>query len=903
MEKKDVYQMDIAEVYQNLGTGPDGLDHAEAAKRIATSGYNELEEAQGVSPWQIALDQFKDPLIYILLAAAVVTALLGEFIDTYVILAVVTLNAVFGFIQEYKAEQAIRALAELTSPKSLVVRSGRTEEIESRELVPGDLVLLSAGSRIAADMHLVEAALMDTDESPLTGESTGVRKTTEPINENDVPVADRNNLAFMGTTVLAGRGTGIVYATGKDTQIGQISEKVKEIEKTLTPLQLQFIRLGKLIGILILSLSVLAFLIGVVQGLPVTEILLTAIALAVAAIPEGLPVVFTLTLAVGVNRMSKRNAIVRHLPSVETLGSCSVIASDKTGTLTQNQMTVRHLFAGGHMFSISGGGYKPEGEFRTEPQGQDINPQKQPAVYYSLLAGLLANESDLLEHNGEYDVAGDPTEAALLVSALKAGLSRKDMHSRYPRLAEIPFESDRFYMAVLTKTPEEKKNIVWVKGAPEKILEMCRVQLDSEGHEVPLQKDETLSAYRQLGEDGLRVLAMAYKTTESSVESLAPELVEEGLVFAGLQAMMDPPREEALEAIAKSQQAGVRIVMVTGDHPVTASSIAEMLGIHTGEAVVTGRDVDLLSDEELLEKVGHTSVFARVSPINKLRIVQQLIKRGEVVAVTGDGVNDAPALKAAHIGVAMGKTGTDVAKETADIVVTDDNFASIFAAVEEGRVVFANLRKATFFLLSTGTGVVLLILLVLGVGLPLPFRAAQILWLNLVTNGLQDVALAFEPKEEGILDVPPRNPKEPILSRLMISRLIFVGLIMMTGTLVTFLWQLQSAPLDQARTVALTTMVMFQMFHVFNARSDEASVFHTPVLSNPFLFFSVIASFLAHLTILYVPFMQTIFRTTPLTLTHWLVVIGTASSILIGEEAEKAVRRRRKKHGLQTAEK
>ncbi|MBS4030540.1 MAG: HAD-IC family P-type ATPase [Clostridiales bacterium] len=890
------YQLEIKQAFEELNSSPDGLTQSQVTEKLESVGPNEIEDIDKISLWQVILDQFKDPLIYILLIAAVVTTALGEFIDTYVILAVVLVNAIIGFTQEYKAEQAIRALAELASPRSLVVRDGKTVEIDSRELVPGDVVLLSSGSRTPADMRLVDTIQLDVDESPLTGESTGVRKMSQALKEEDLAVADRKNLAYMGTVVLSGRGTGLVYATGARTQIGMISEKVKQIDKLLTPLQLQFAKLGKLIGALIVALSAVAFIIGFLTGRELTEILLTAIALAVAAIPEGLPIVFTLTLAVGVSRMAERNAIVRHLPSVETLGSCSIIASDKTGTLTKNQMTVQRIYAGNKHFSVSGTGYAPAGKvFDGNEQTSEVTAGENVALRCCLLTGLLANESDLVEKDNEFSAAGDPTETALIVSALKGGLNRETIKKEFSKLDEIPFESENFYMAVLTTTPALGKNMVWVKGAPERLLEMCAdTQINATGDKIDLNKDEVLKLYREMGEEGLRVLAMAYKPVDPGMEKLEKETVESELIFAGLQGLLDPPREEAMEAIRKCKKAGIRVLMVTGDHQVTAVTIAKKIGITDGDdiPVLTGRDIDNLSDDELYEQVGKVSIYARVSPFNKLQIVEQLLRRGEVVAVTGDGVNDAPALKAAHIGVAMGKSGTDVAKETSDIIVTDDNFASIFAAVEEGRVVFSNLRKATFFLLSTGSGVILLILLILGLGLPLPFRPAQILWLNLVTNGLQDVALAFEPKEDGILDLPPRSPKEPIISRLMMGRLVFVGFIMMGGTLATFLWQLRiGANIDQARTVALTTMVVFQMFHVFNARSELTSVFRVPVLSNKFLFYSVIAAFTAHISVIYLPPLQAIFRTTALNATHWIAIIAAASLVIVGEELEKGLRR------------
>ncbi|MBS4021526.1 MAG: HAD-IC family P-type ATPase [Dethiobacter sp.] len=890
------FQMKVDKAFEKLRSRKTGLTEQEAEERLQQYGANEIEDIQKIALWQIFLAQFKDPLIYILLAAAVVTTLLREFIDTYVILAVVFINALIGFIQEFKAEKATRALSELASPHSRVIRDNKSMEIDSRQLVPGDIVLLSSGNRVPADLRLWDTIKLEINESALTGESLGVLKNTEAVHDPNPPLSDRKNLVFMGTVVLSGRGKGIVFATGKHTEIGQISEKVKSIKPSLTPLQIQFIRLGKMIGLLVLIFAIISLLGGLLIGLPLSEILLTAIAMAVAAIPEGLPVVFTLTLAVGVNRMAKRNAIIRHLPAVETLGSCNIIASDKTGTLTKNEMTVQQIFTGGENYYVSGTGFAPEGNIYLEGcEGKEIRVDENEALRLCLLAGLLANESDLIfKEDKGYTAEGDPTETALIVSALKGGLDREEVKQRYTELDEIPFESERFYMATLHRSAETEENIVLVKGAPEIVLEMCGdYQADREGNPVSLNREEVLSRSRLMGEEGLRVLAMAYKKVNPE-ENKLESLVKERLVFAGLQGMMDPPREEAVHAIRQSQKAGLRIIMVTGDHQVTAVSIARKLGIVSGDniPVLTGREIDNMSDDELYHKVEDVSVCARVSPLNKFRIVEQLIRRGDIVAVTGDGVNDAPALKAAHIGVAMGKAGTDVAKETSDMIIADDNFASIFAAVEEGRVVFSNLRKATFFLLSTGTGVIMVILLVLATGLPLPFLPAQILWLNLVTNGLQDVALAFEPKEEGILDHPPRNPREPIVPRAMAVRLLFVGLIMLAGTVFTFLWQLRGgASLEQARTVALTTMVMFQMFHVFNSRSELLSVFRIPVLSNKFLFYSVIAAFTAHLAVIYTSPLQMVFRTTPLALIHWVVMAGTASTVIIWEEIRKAYMR------------
>ncbi|PKM83766.1 MAG: ATPase [Firmicutes bacterium HGW-Firmicutes-13] len=896
MNHKQYYLMETEEVFKVLKSSPQGLNGEEVEKRREAFGLNKIEEEQQVGVLRILLEQFRDPLIYILLVAGVITTALGEFIDTYVILAVVILNAVIGFTQEFKAEKSINALARLTSPHAKVLREGKIQEIETSELVPGDVVLLTSGSRVPADLRLFETTLLEINESTLTGESLGVRKETKKMEEESSSLSDRINLAYMGTIALSGRGKGVVIKTGSETEIGKISEKVKEIKQAPTPLQVQFVKMGKLIGLVIVSLSVLTFLIGFMLGLPPSEILLTAIALAVAAIPEGLPVVFTLTLAIGVSRMAKREAIVRRLPSVETLGSCSIIASDKTGTLTKNEMTVLSIYTGNTLYKVTGTGFEPRGEILIPETEEKENLDNNPALELCLRAGILANESDLgfSEEKG-YTAEGDPTETALIVSALKGGLNREEERHNFKKLHEIPFESEKLYMAALNRS-KDGGNYVFVKGAPEKILEMTApAALNREGNPGPLDKKKILEQYEQMGKEGLRVLAMAYKKVSPSLTKLSPQEVENDLIFLGLQGMIDPPREEALEAVKQSKKAGIRILMVTGDHQVTAETIARKLNIIPDEevTVLTGKEIDRMEDDELYEKVPDISIYARVSPLNKLKIVQQLIRHGEVVAVTGDGVNDAPALKAAHIGVAMGKSGTDVAKETSDMIITDDNFASIFSAVAEGRVVFSNLRKVVFFLLGTGAGMIFLILFIVLAGFPLPFLPAQILWINLVTNGLQDVALAFEPPEEGVIKQPPRRRNEPIISSLILERLVLVGVIIMLGTLLTYLWQLAGgAPLAQARTVALTTMVFFQLFHVFNSRSELTSIFKMNPLSNPFLFYSIIASISAHLLVIYWPPLQFVFRTVPLLPIHWLVAASAASTVIIAVETEKAFRRK-----------
>ncbi|UNC93857.1 HAD-IC family P-type ATPase [Candidatus Contubernalis alkalaceticus] len=888
--------MDTEEVFRSLDTSPQGLTGEKVEERKKKYGLNKIEEEQKIGVLHILLEQFQDPLIYILLVAGVITTALGELIDTYVILAVVLLNAVIGFTQEFKAEKAISALAQLASPRARVLRQGNTSEIETEELVPGDVVLLTSGSRVPADLRLFETTLLEINESTLTGESLGVRKKTKKLEDESSSLTDRTNLAYMGTIVLSGRGKGVVVKTGRETEIGKISETVKDIKQAPTPLQVQFIRMGKIIGGVIVGLSVLTFFLGIIIGLPPSQILLTAIALAVAAIPEGLPIVFTLTLAIGVSRMAKRGAIMRRLPAVETLGSCSIIASDKTGTLTKNEMTVLSIFAGDTLYDVTGTGFEPHGEITLPGTKEKEDLESNSALELCLRAGFLANESGLnYSKEKGYTAEGDPTETALIVSALKGGINRNEEGTKFQKLHEIPFESEKLYMATLNRS-QEGEHYIFVKGAPEKVLEMTApTALYRDGKPGTLDKKKILEQYEQMGREGLRVLAMAYKKVSPSLTELSSSDVEKDLLFLGLQGMIDPPREEALEAIRQSKKAGIRIIMVTGDHQITAEAIARKLDIiPEGEtAVLTGKEIDRMDDDELYERVGQVSIYARVSPLNKLQIVQQLIRQGEIVAVTGDGVNDAPALKAAHIGVAMGKTGTDVAKETSDMIITDDNFASIFSAVAEGRVVFSNLRKVVFFLLGTGAGMILLILFIVLTGFPLPFLPAQILWVNLVTNGLQDMALAFEPPEEGVIQQLPRRREEPIISSLILERLVLVGLVIMLGTFLTYLWQLNiGAPLAQARTVALTTMVFFQLFHVFNSRSELTSMFKMNPLSNPFLFYSTIASLSAHLLVIYWPPLQFVFRTVPLLPIHWLAAALAASTIIIIIEIEKAFRRK-----------
>ncbi|MBI4491777.1 MAG: HAD-IC family P-type ATPase [Chloroflexi bacterium] len=884
------HQLERDAVLARLQSGWDGLSGAEARRRLERSGPNELAVEERTLPLLILLRQVQSPLIYILLAAGAVTALLGKYVDTGVILSAVVLDAVVGFIQEYRAEQSLRALARLAAPTARVLRDGKERQIDARALVLGDLVLLESGARVPADLRLVRVVELQTDESVLTGESLPEAKTTAPIPDPTVPLGDQVNMAFMGTHVTRGRGTGVVVATGVQTAFGDLSAQMRQVGEVRSPLQVRLERFAWLIALGALGLTALVFSLGLLVGEPVADILLTAVATAVAAVPEGLPVTITVALAVGVWRMAQRRAIVRKLPAVETLGSCTTICSDKTGTLTRNEMTVTKILAGGQLYDLTGAGYAPEGQILL--CGRPARPAEHPPLELALRIGLLCNEASVYEEQGRYRAEGDPTEAALIVAALKGGLDEGGERAGYPLLDEIPFESERQYMATLHG--HDSNRLVFAKGAPERILEMCagaHVQSTAS-----LDRRSALQASCRLAAEGLRVLAVAYKPAPPGVDTVDHRDVATGLIFVGLLGMIDPPRPEAIAAVAACQRAGLRVVTITGDHRVTAEAIARQMGIvqDAGAQVLDGRELEVMDDEALSARVKGISVYARAAPHHKLRIVQQLRRHGEVVAATGDGANDAPALKQADIGVAMGVAGTDVAREAADMVLADDNFATIYAAVEEGRVVFDNIRKVIMFLIPTGLGLVLAVLASMVLGLPLPFLPAQAIWINLVTNGLQDVAMAFEPAEEDVGRRPPRDPREGVLTRGMIERTLLVGVVLMAGTLAAFAWQLSAgAGLDHARTVAMTVMVLFQNMHVFNSRSFTRSALRTNPLSNRFLFATIVAALGLHLLGLYWGPLQFVLRTEPLRLETWLVMLPIAATVLLAVEGDKALRRHR----------
>ena len=886
-------------VWERLDTTPQGLDPEVAAQRLAEVGPNTVGSDDPPRPWVVLLRQFASPLIWILLVAAVVTIAIGEYVDTGVIVAVLVLNATIGFTQERKAEKSVRALMQLAAPTSTVRRGGRLVEIRGEDLVPGDVVALESGVRVPADLRIVEATALEVDESLLTGESRPVSKTVEAVSA-DALAADRTSMAHMGSAVATGRGRGVVVATGVRTQLGQIAESIRTEVEPETPLTRRMRRFANVIAVAVGGAAVAALALGLAVGEPLGEMFLTAVALAVAIVPEGLPIALTVAMALGVRRMAQRNAIIRNLPAVETLGSTQVIGSDKTGTLTENQMTVTRLWT-------------PDGSWAVRPQdaAADAPPiapgeidgrgdAQADARSLTLAGGVLSNEAELVWANGdEPEIRGDPTEGALLLAAWTVGIDPEGLRDAHRVEAEQPFESALQYSASLRA--HGGAPTLWVKGAPERVVGFC-TRMRRDGDDVELEESQVLAAAETMAHAGLRVLAVAVRQgAPPAPDRRLPEPSD--LVLVGLQGMLDPAREGVPEAIAGCREAGMRVVMITGDHAVTARAIAHDIGITSrhGEvgdgAVLTGRDMETIDDATLRDKVRHVDVFARVAPEHKHRIVKALQYHGDITAVTGDGVNDGPALKAADIGVAMGQSGTDVAREASDMVLTDDNFVSIYAAVEEGRVVFENVRKVTYFLLSTGVAAIAVLLYSLGAGLTLPLLPAQLLWLNVVTNGLQDVALAFEPGERHVLDRPPRRREDPVVSRLLWERTAFTGLTMAVGALWLYQWAIEEGlTLDQRRAVALTTLVLAMAFHVYNARSERRSFFALNPLRNPFLLAATAGALIIHALALQWAPTQFVLRVAPLEAGVWLRMAAVAALVVGVSEVHKLVRRDGARH-------
>ncbi|EKE03853.1 MAG: hypothetical protein ACD_20C00137G0008 [uncultured bacterium] len=886
MEIGTYYKKAIDETFIELDTSYRGISDEEAQNRLKIYGTNSLEEKEEHPLWKLILHQFTSPLIYILLFAAVFTLLIQHYIDTIVIIVIVILNAIVGFFQEYKAEKAMQALKKLVTQKAFVVRNCKEDRINATDIVPGDIVTLSAGYKVPADVRLFEAKELEIDESMFTGESLPVYKKIEVIDRENLPVADQKNMAFMGTVITNGRGKGVIVRTGEKTELGKISRQVKTTTKEYSPIQRKFADLSRKIGVASFGLALLVVIIGLIQGITLYEIVLFAITMTVAVIPEGLPIVATITLAVGLKKMADKNAILRKLIAVETLGSCNYICSDKTGTITENKMTVVKAYANGKEFEFTGVGYDPAGEVLHN--GQKIEEDEE--LCKLLLTGLLCNSSDLYKENEEWQIKGDPTEAALIVSAMKYGINIEEKEYKYKLVDEIPFSSKRQYMAIMYQEGDEC--VIFVKGAPEQILDFSKDNY----------KKEYSDQYINMAQKGLRALGFGIKRIRACPEEVNLEKESTtDLELVGFQGIIDPPRESAVEAIKGTKRAGIKTVMITGDHKLTATTIAKQIGIYKdGDMVITGQEIDENGKEFLDKNVEKISVYARVSPHHKLEIIEALQNKGNVVAVTGDGINDAPALKKANIGVAMGKIGTDVAKEASDMVLKDDNFASIFEAVKVGRIIFDNIRKVTFFLVPTGIGIALAVIFSLIFNLPLPFLATQVLWVNLVTNGLQDVALAYEPGEKDIEKQPPRNPKENIINKLLFNRIIVIALVIAAGTLLLYWYELQrDVSLTYARTTALNTIVFFQFFQVWNSRSFRKSVFRMNPFTNSFLFVSLTIAVLAQIAVITFKPLQFVFHTTELSLTTWIITILVASIVVLVVEIDKFYLRRREVERLE----
>jgi Ca2+-transporting ATPase len=894
---KHWHHLPAAEVVDLLDGNPEkGLDEFDIKHLQETYGPNALTAKKGKGPFKRFLLQFHQPLIYILIVSGTITALLQEWVDSGVIFGVVLVNAIIGYIQEAKAVNALAALARTMTTVATVLRQGEKKHIPALELVPGDIVLLASGDKVPADMRLLYVRDLKVNESSLTGESLPVEKIADELN-HDTLLADRLNMAYASSLVAYGQGKGIVTATGDHTEMGRISELIASADELATPLTRKIASFSHVLLYAILVLTGVTFGVGRIRGEPFFDMFMAAVALAVGAIPEGLPAAVTITLAIGVSRMAKQKAIIRKLPAVETLGSTTVICSDKTGTLTENQMTVQKIMAGGIVYEVTGAGYNPSAG-KILQAGKSFDPQNSPALMECLRTGILCNDSLLLNNDSVWQVQGDPTEGALFVPAIKGGMDLTEQKNSFPLLDVLPFESEHQYMATLHKSEDSSKQLIYIKGAVEAILARCGFQLDAWGSNSDLDADKILQQVEHIAKMGLRVLAFARKEPPAVVDGITHDDVRSDMVFIGLMAMIDPPRAEAIQAVKVCQDAGISVKMITGDHAVTAAAIAGQIGLNgmtmeNGDKplVLTGRDLAALSDRELIEQAEKTAVFARVAPEQKLRLVEALQSRGHVVAMTGDGVNDAPALKQADIGVAMGITGTEVAKEAADMVLSDDNFSSIESAIEEGRGVFDNLTKFIVWTLPTNLGEGLVIMAAIFFGVTLPILPLQILWINMTTAGFLGLMLAFEPKEPGIMSRSPRDPKTPILTKELIGRIFLVGSLLLIGAFGLFEWELISgATIAEARTVAVNVFIVMELFYLFNCRSLTKSIFELGFFSNMWVFGGVAAMLLLQLIYTYLPIMNRLFQSAPIDLVAWARIVAAGAVICLIVEFEKSLR-------------
>jgi len=886
----DWHALGADESLQRLRTHRAGLDFGEVRERLARHGPNRLEAAPRRGPLMRLLAQFHNVLLYVMLGAAAITAALGHWIDTGVLLAAVVVNAIIGFVQEGKAESALDAIRAMLSPRATVLREGRRLDVDAADLVPGDIVLLASGDRVPADLRLLQVKGLRVDESALTGESIPVEKDGDAV-AADAPLADRRGMAYAGTLVTYGQATGVVVATARATELGRIDKMLAEVATGSTPLLRQIDRFGRLLALVIIGLSALTFAFGVwLRGHPPSEMFMMVVALAASAIPEGLPAIMTITLALGVQRMARRQAIVRRLPAVEALGSVTVICSDKTGTLTRNEMTVQRVVCAGLDVAVTGAGYEPQGEFRAGSRVVDAD--RHAALALALRAGVLCNDARLVDDNGSWSVIGDPTEGALLVLGHKAGLVHAHAEAAWPRTDSIPFESQHRFMAT-AHHDDEGQSWIFVKGAPEKMFEIADRELGPEG-ERALDVDTWRRMATDIAARGLRLLGLACKRAAPAGSALRFDDVERAYTMLALVGIADPPRDEAVRAVADCHNAGIRVKMITGDHAETARAIGAQLAIGVGKPAITGAEIELMDDAALERVAMEVDVFARASPEHKLRLVNALQDEGQVVAMTGDGVNDAPALKRADVGVAMGRKGTEAAKEASDVVLADDNFATIAAAVREGRAVYDNIRKFVLFMLPTNGGEALVVIAAILFELTLPLTPAQVLWINMVTSSTLGLALAFEPAEDDVMRRAPRPPGEALLSRFFVWRVLMVSVLMMTAALGLFLWELsQGAPLETARTMAVSAIVLAEMFYLLNSRFVTGSVLGLQGLfGNRMVWLAIGACLVLQLGFVHLAPLQAVFGSTALGAGEWGRVALAGLAIFAIAELEKAVVRR-----------
>jgi Ca2+-transporting ATPase len=881
------HNLQVEEVLKELQSSRSGLSEEEAKRRLSLHGHNQLSEKRKASKALIFLRQFASPLIYILLVAVIVElAVMRKPTDAAVIFGVVLINSIIGFFQESKADQAMESLKRLVVPHARMMRGGKTVSHPAIQLVPGDIVLLEAGDKIPADARLIEEINLSIDEAILTGESVPVEKFVSAL-EGAAAVADMGNMVHMGCTVVNGKGSAVVTATGMSTEIGKIAAQVQEVKPPPTPLQQNVARFGRHVGIVVLGIVALLIVVGLIKGYSFEDVFALGVAAAVSAIPEGLPVMVTVVLAIGMGRMARRHALIRKLSAVETMGAVTVICSDKTGTLTESEMTVRQIWLNDRLVEVSGVGYRPAGEFLEG--GRQLLPQTDDGLLLALRIAALCNDSSLRSEDGGFKLVGDPTEGALLVAAVKAGLNQEWLQRELPRLAEMPFDSQKRYMATLHRE-RDGTAIAYVKGSTEKILAMSRYVYDN-GVSVEMtaeRREDIEKANLWMASQALRVLALAYAECPACPEGLNHQRLDGSLTFVALAGMIDPPREEAKQAVAACKRAGIKVVMITGDQKPTAVAVAREIGLPDGEAV-TGLELDSIGEDDLKARIDGISVFARVEPLHKLRIVEALKSKGHRVAMTGDGVNDGPALRAADIGIAMGIKGTDVAREASDMVLTDDNFASIIAAVEEGRSVFANIRRSVFFLVSTSAGELLTWLASIVSGIAFPLVAVQILLTNMITDGVCTIPLGLEPKQGDVLQEPPRHSKAGIIYSGMLLRIVFIAVLMAVAVFFVFRWQLPEVGLEKARTIAFSILVAAQWFNALNARSERRSLFRVGLFKNRWLLGGIGLAVLIQLAVIYLPPLQGVFYTVPLGIRDWGLVLLVASSVLVAEEIRKAV--------------